>query len=365
MAPWHSRIGPQIPLWKGQSGKERESDHIVDELRKLGQLEGTKRAGEATDAASSASVSALNQGLAASRLGNVPSPGPEMLAAAHDMPVSHQPSESESHAPSALNLLAFMEGLGSSKEAAPTQEVARQADAKGVWSRPSVAKALAVGGLLAGAAAGAFALGPAGLLLTMAAEALAFAGGVLISKAQQQQLEEVNKQLHFQANHDPLTGLRNRGSIFEFLGIEAEKSSKTRAPLAIILGDLDHFKSVNDNYGHLAGDAVLREVSRRIGAVLRAQDAVGRYGGEEILIVLPDTPGGQAVLVAERIRQLVAEEPVKSEVGSIPVTISLGVAAADNPVNVVQQALVQAADEALYRAKREGRNRVAFSKYTG
>lgn len=337
----------------------------MDELRKLGQLDGTKRAGEATDAASSASVSALNQGLAANRIGGVPNSGPEMLPAAHDMPVSHRPVDNESQAPSALNLLAFMEGLGSSKEATPTQEVARQADPKAVWARPNVARALAVGGLLAGAAAGAFALGPAGLLLTMAAEALAFAGGVLISKAQQQQLEEANKQLHFQANHDPLTGLRNRGSIFEFLGIEAEKSSKTRAPLAIILGDLDHFKSVNDNYGHLAGDAVLREVSRRIGAVLRAQDAVGRYGGEEILIVLPDTPGGQAVLVAERIRQLVAEEPVKSEVGSIPVTISLGVAAADNPVNVVQQALVQAADEALYRAKREGRNRVAFSKYTG
>lgn len=337
----------------------------MDELRKLGQLDGTKRAGEASDAASSASVSALNQGLAASRIGGVPNSGPEMLPTAHDMPVSHQPVENESQAPSALNLLAFMEGLGSSKEAAPAKEAAKQTDPKAVWSRPTVARALAVGGLLAGAAAGAFALGPAGLLLTMAAEALAFAGGVLISKAQQQQLEEVNKQLHFQANHDPLTGLRNRGSIFEFLGIEAEKSSKTRAPLAIILGDLDHFKSINDNYGHLAGDAVLREVSRRIGAVLRAQDAVGRYGGEEILIVLPDTPGGQAVLVAERIRQLVAEEPVKSDVGSIPVTISLGVAAADNPVNVVQQALVQAADEALYRAKREGRNRVAFSKYTG
>lgn len=317
-----------------------------------------------------AAVGALGANLAAARLGGAAPTQVTPEMAARDQALQQAPAEQEEAAPSALNLFAFMEGL-ETREAKPGGEVARTQsgqqpqDPKAMWSRPNVAKALAVGGLLAGAAAGAFALGPAGLLLTMAAEALAFAGGVLISKAQQQQLEEVNKQLHFQANHDPLTGLRNRGAIFEFLGIEAEKASKNRTSLAIIMGDLDHFKSINDTYGHLGGDAVLREAARRIQAVLRSQDAVGRYGGEEILIVLPEVPGGQAVLVAERIRQLVAEEPVKCDVGTIPVTISLGVAAADNANNIVEQSLIQAADEALYRAKREGRNRVAFAKYTG
>lgn len=336
----------------------------MDEVHKLRGVDGAARTEEGREAG--ASISALSANLAAGRIGNVSTPQATPEMAAHDHAATPSPVEHEDNSPSGLNLFAFMEGLQESKQAAPTQEVARQQqDPKAMWSRPNVAKALAVGGLLAGAAAGAFALGPAGLLLTMAAEALAFAGGVLISKAQQQQLEEVNKQLHFQANHDPLTGLRNRGSIFEFLGIEAEKASRTRQPLAIIMGDLDHFKSINDTYGHLGGDAVLRETARRIGAVLRAQDAVGRYGGEEILIVLPDVPGGQAVLVAERIRQLVAEEPVKCDMGSIPVTISLGVAAADNVGTIIEKNLVAAADEALYRAKREGRNRVAFAKYTG
>ncbi len=331
----------------------------MDELSKLRGVDGVQRSDQGIDGAS---ISALGANLASARLGGAAPTQltPEM--AAQDA-MTHAPAhEHEEATPSALNLFAFMDGLNETKATAAPEKAA---DPKAVWSRPNVAKALAVGGLLAGAAAGAFALGPAGLLLTMAAEALAFAGGVLISKAQQQQLEEVNKQLHFQANHDPLTGLRNRGAIFEFLGIEAEKAAKTRQPLAIIMGDLDHFKSINDTYGHLGGDAVLRETARRIQAVLRAQDAVGRYGGEEIMIVLPDVPGGQAVLVAERIRQLVAEEPVKSDVGSIPVTISLGVAAADNVATIVEKNLVAAADEALYRAKREGRNRVAFAKYTG
>ncbi|MCA9794554.1 MAG: GGDEF domain-containing protein [Candidatus Eremiobacteraeota bacterium] len=223
---------------------------------------------------------------------------------------------------------------------------------------PSVGKLLAVGGVVAGCVAGAVTFGPMGLLLTAAGQALAFASGLLMSRAQKEELEEANRELLERATTDPLTGLRNRGAIFEILEEELERSRRQRTSLSVILCDVDHFKKINDNHGHPCGDAVLQEVARRLAISIRAIDSPGRYGGEEMLVVLPGASSSFAVQVAERIRSELCSRPIDTIWGSLMVSMSLGVAGtdvvgSDNFVN-----LIQAADQALYRAKQGGRNRV-------
>lgn len=229
-----------------------------------------------------------------------------------------------------------------------------------LWSSPRVVRSLAIGGMLAGCVAGAFALGGAGFFLALAAEAVAFAGGLMMAKGNTSELEKENERLRHLATRDPLMGINNRSSIDEILEEQLLKVPFRRSAVSVIMGDVDHFKSVNDTYGHQVGDEVLIEVSERIKAGMRSEDSVGRYGGEEFLMVLPGIGGTQAVLIAHRIRLQIAQEPFQTNAGALTVTMSLGVSYTEFPELVGAENLVRAADEALYRAKNEGRNRVVL-----
>jgi two-component system chemotaxis family response regulator WspR len=162
--------------------------------------------------------------------------------------------------------------------------------------------------------------------------------------------------LRDQATRDGLTGVWNRKTIFDALARELARAGRERTPLAIVMVDLDKFKSINDGFGHPAGDAVLQQASRRLSACVRTYDHVGRYGGEEFLIVLPNCDGEQAGKLSERLRQSVADTPMNADGNGLHVTCSLGVAFTGDPNGIGVAALVHAADEALYRAKQAGRN---------
>jgi diguanylate cyclase (GGDEF)-like protein/PAS domain S-box-containing protein len=162
--------------------------------------------------------------------------------------------------------------------------------------------------------------------------------------------------LRFQAAHDALTGLLNRAATLEKLAEELSRAYREKTKLAVIMADLDCFKNINDTYGHLGGDAVLREVARRISESVRPYDVVGRYGGEEIIIALPGCDRAGAVSFAERIREAIESRPVETDEGRIGVTASLGVAIAGDPQPRDPDTVVRDADRALYRAKQHGRN---------
>jgi len=172
--------------------------------------------------------------------------------------------------------------------------------------------------------------------------------------------------LQFEAAHDRLTAIWNRGAILDLLKREMERSRRSQDSLGIIMADVDFFKKVNDAHGHLVGDDVLREVGHRLASGLRSYDSVGRYGGEEFLIVVPGCDALNLVVTAERLRRRVADQPVDTSAGPVPVTISLGLAAAQaNQSGVIDsQALLRDADEALYAAKARGRNRVETAPAT-
>jgi len=162
--------------------------------------------------------------------------------------------------------------------------------------------------------------------------------------------------LREQATRDGLTGVWNRKMIFDTLAEELARAEREGTPLAIVMADLDKFKSINDSFGHPAGDVVLLQASRRLSAGIRSYDHVGRYGGEEFLIVLPNCDREQARNLSERLRQAVADTPMDVEGKELQITCSLGVAFTDTPNGTTVAALVQAADEALYLAKQTGRN---------
>ena len=163
-----------------------------------------------------------------------------------------------------------------------------------------------------------------------------------------------------QATHDALTGAWNHGAIIEMIQGELVRAEREGGSTAVILVDLDHFKRVNDTYGHLTGDAVLREAVQRMTHVLRRSDVLGRYGGEEFLILLPRCEPADAWALAERLRQCVACNPMATSLGEVSCTISLGVSTDDEGDGTEVAAVLQRADEALYQAKREGRNRVVL-----
>ncbi|MBP1760756.1 MAG: response regulator receiver modulated diguanylate cyclase [Firmicutes bacterium] len=173
----------------------------------------------------------------------------------------------------------------------------------------------------------------------------------------QQSLQESLEAQRYQAQHDALTGFLNHVEILKTLEQELSRAERQQRNLTLMMGDLDHFKKVNDTFGHLAGDAVLVEVARRIRNDLRIYDAVGRYGGEEFLMVLPGCTPEEAELVADRILNSISSQPVLFRDSVIPVTISLGLAF--NKVNghTDLNEIVQAADTAMYLAKQNGRNR--------
>ena len=170
---------------------------------------------------------------------------------------------------------------------------------------------------------------------------------------QQQQMEVLRKQ----ASHDGLTGLANFQHFHTILEQEIYRVQRYRIPMALIIGDIDHFKRVNDRHGHQAGDAVLKEIAACLAGKLRESDTAARYGGEEFAVILPETPLEGALVVADRLRQAVGSVAVTYEGHPISVTISFGVAALVPGEKVSSQTLIKRADQALYRAKAEGRNR--------
>jgi diguanylate cyclase (GGDEF)-like protein len=177
--------------------------------------------------------------------------------------------------------------------------------------------------------------------------------------ALQERLLVAQETLRHQATHDVLTGIWNRAMVVDQLERELARSRREGQSLAIILADLDHFKSVNDTYGHAAGDAVLREAASRLVGVPRRYDFVGRYGGEEFLLVLPNCELPEAAMVAERVRTAVADAPISVGTIRLPLTVSLGVACTSGKDDAAE-ILLQQADEALYHAKALGRNRAEF-----
>ena len=181
-------------------------------------------------------------------------------------------------------------------------------------------------------------------------------GFVIMSK---ERADERNRNL---AMRDALTGLRNRRALLDALRQQHSLARRGSLPLSLLAIDVDHFKQVNDRHGHLAGDRVLQQVAEVIGLHVRGQDIVGRFGGEEFLVVLPNTPRAGALKVAGTLREAVSSARFEVGVGqSLPVTISVGVHEFDPATDHELDPLIHAADQALYRAKALGRNRVEAS----
>ncbi len=177
----------------------------------------------------------------------------------------------------------------------------------------------------------------------------------------QEQLLQAREALRDQASRDPLTDLWNHGTILAILRKEAARASRTRSPFALAMIDVDRFKAINDTYGHPAGDAVLREASRRLRGAMRTYDSLGRYGGDEFLAVFPGCDPAAAARFAESFRARIDRKAVETPEGLIPIPLSLGVVAVANLRDVKAETLVRIADAALYRAKIAGRNRVALA----
>lgn len=161
---------------------------------------------------------------------------------------------------------------------------------------------------------------------------------------------------------DPLTRIHNRRFLDRCLGVEIARARRYRTPLSILLLDIDHFKALNDRYGHQAGDYVLGQLARELSSTVRAQDVVGRYGGEEFLIIVPNTALSEAVHFAERLRETIAarrfEVPdMEGKLQEIRVTASIGVAALEKGTDDGER-LLRTVDQRLYQAKGQGRNRV-------
>ena len=179
----------------------------------------------------------------------------------------------------------------------------------------------------------------------------------------QAELLAAREALREQATRDSLTRLWNRSAILDMLGRELSRSSRERTPIGVVIVDLDHFKSVNDSHGHLAGDAVLCEAARRMQGAIRQYDTIGRYGGEEFLILLPGCDEQSSFTQAERLRKQIAQAELSLNGAFLRLTASFGVTCAvpGEPWN--QETLIRKADEALYMAKKLGRNRVEFLSY--
>jgi diguanylate cyclase (GGDEF)-like protein len=172
---------------------------------------------------------------------------------------------------------------------------------------------------------------------------------------------ELFRDVHENSVRDSLTGCFNRKHAMEVMDGELRRSRRSQMPVSLVMFDLDYFKEINDKYGHLCGDAVLAAVGQRMNAVLRGSDLKCRYGGEEFLILLPDTPLGGARRVAETLRREIGDRPVRWNEEEVAVTASFGITAV-TPGEVVPNAIIGRADSALYRAKESGRNCVRVAE---
>lgn len=176
----------------------------------------------------------------------------------------------------------------------------------------------------------------------------------------QEDLLKALEKFEFQASHDSLTGLWNRYSILSILQRELARGRREMTPVAIIMADVDHFKEINDTYGHLCGDEVLRQTATKFNLSVRPYDAVGRYGGEEFLLVLPSCNTHEALKVAHRLRSSFEDNKINSVEISPHVTLSFGVVTVNSNERKNIDDVINTADEALYKAKNLGRNRVEF-----
>ena len=176
--------------------------------------------------------------------------------------------------------------------------------------------------------------------------------------------DDVEKQYHetiySMVINDGLTGVPNKRFLTEALQRELTRSQRHNRPLSLVVVDIDHFKSINDKYGHLAGDVVLRELCRRVSAAIRKDELFARYGGEEFVALLPESALEEAARFAERIRKLIASQPFDVDGGRLNVTISLGVAHTAGEAGVTEKELFDRADRKLYEAKGTGRNKVVW-----
>jgi eukaryotic-like serine/threonine-protein kinase len=186
-----------------------------------------------------------------------------------------------------------------------------------------------------------------------------FSNQVAISLENARLYEEIQQM----AIRDSLTGLYNRRGLFEVAEREIARAQRYARPLSICLLDIDHFKTVNDTYGHPVGDEVLAKLGNKIRQNLRNIDLVGRYGGEEFIILAVENDNEAAGKLAERVCRMVAAKPLATSAGGVSITVSIGVAELSEHIRDLP-ALLQAADQALYLAKRSGRNQVQFFEGT-
>ncbi len=164
------------------------------------------------------------------------------------------------------------------------------------------------------------------------------------------------------AAFDQLTGLYNRHSLMELLTTEASRTHRYKRNLSLMMMDLDHFKNVNDRYGHPTGDDILREFAQRANLLLRGNDILCRFGGEEFCVIMPETDTASAAVAAERIRSAMETEPIPTRSGDISITVSIGVATMGPASGQTVEELIETADQALYEAKNSGRNRIVCYK---
>lgn len=180
------------------------------------------------------------------------------------------------------------------------------------------------------------------------------------------ELTEARMQLERQALHDPLTGLANRHKFMERFTLECDRQRRWGSPLSLLVIDVDHFKQVNDRHGHLVGDAVLKRVAALLEKTVRRTDLVARFGGEEFIVLLPETTAEGAAKLAESLRARIGGEPVRAEAGgepvSVAVTVSIGVATVAGAAPLPFDDLMERADRAVYRAKHTGRDRVVLAE---
>lgn len=177
----------------------------------------------------------------------------------------------------------------------------------------------------------------------------------------QSQLLAAREALREQATHDALTKLWNRSYILEQFARDLARAEREHGSVGVVLVDIDHFKSINDTHGHITGDAVLREAARRMQASIRPYDSLGRYGGEEFLLLLPGCNDECTVMHAERMRHVLRSEPMLLNEQSITLTASFGTTTAHGGSRCTPEALIRIADETLYEAKRRGRDCVVHT----